>query len=132
MSRPHLLTMPEPTREWLEDQDELDPTDGAHPSLELHSPQQAEVERVWKTYWLPLLKEGGIPRLKGELYDAHFLVNEARQVYRHVTGGLCDDLCASAEGVIAMAEKRVERREQALRERIAELEAELKHLRSRS
>lgn len=122
--------MPEPTREWLEGED-TDPTDGAHPSLEVHSPQQAEVERIWKTYWLPLLKEGGIARLKGELYDAYFLVNNAREVYRHITGGLCDDLCASADGVIAMAEKRIERREQKLKQRIVELRAEVKHLRGR-
>src|SRR5690606_39517010 len=67
-----------------------------------------EIERVWQTYWLPTLRgEDGkvsLERLKAELYDAYFLVDQARRVYHHVTGGLTDDLTASADGIIALAE----------------------------
>ena len=89
------------------------------------------VEQVWVRYWAPILASGGISALKGELYDSFFLVNEARQVYRHATGGLCDDLTASAEGIIAMDHARVERLTQALRDRIGELEAQLRVLKAR-
>ena len=74
-------------------------------------PTSTEVERVWREYWLPLLRRAdgrlNVGQLKGELYDAWHLVNEARAVYRHVTGGTCDDLTASAEGIIASAEHAV-------------------------
>ena len=88
--------------------------DDAHATFVTHSPDPREVQGVFATYWMPLLKgEGGgfsMAKLKGELYDAWFLVNEARKVYRHVTGGLHDDLTASAEGVIELAERAVQRR----------------------
>lgn len=97
-----------------------DPTPLAH-----SPPAPEEVERVWASYWAPLLQNGGIAVLKGELYDAWHLVNEARKVYRHATGGLCDDLAASAEGIIAMDEARVGRLVEALTARIEVLEAKL-------
>ena len=97
--------------------------------LEIAPASPDDVERVWVGYWAPLLAEGGTGRLKGELYDAWFLVNQARQVYRHITGGLTDDLCASAEGIIAMADARVGDLTRSLQERIAELEAELRQVR---
>jgi len=99
--------------------------------LELLHASPDLVEQVWVRYWAPILASGGISALKGELYDSFFLVNEARQVYRHATGGLCDDLTASAEGIIAMDEARVERLTQALRDRIGELEAQLRVLKAR-
>lgn len=88
--------------------------DEPHMSFTEHVPSPREVQRVWATYWMPLLRdEGGTfnyERLKGELYDAWFLVNEARKVYRHITGGLMDDLTAASEGVISMAERAIQRR----------------------
>ena len=80
----------------------IDEHDPPHETFEPHVPQREEVERVWREYWAPILKDGGIDRLKGELYDAWWLVNEARQVYHHATCGLSDDLTASAEGIIAI------------------------------
>ena len=97
--------------------------------LQALSATQEEVEAVWVRYWAPILSEGGIGRLKGELYDAWHLVNEARKVYRHATGGLCDDLCASAEGIIAMDEARVGRLVEGLQGEVAALQAELEELR---
>lgn len=105
--------------------------EGAHPSLLVDVPTLADVERVWRDYWGPMVAEGGLPRLKGELYDAHHLVNEARKVYRHVTGGLTDDLAASGEGIIALADARVEDLTRALRDEVAALQAEVEELRTR-
>jgi len=99
--------------------------------LELLHASPDLVEQVWVRYWAPILASGGISALKGELYDSFFLVDQARQVYRHATGGLCDDLTASAEGIIAMDQARVERLTQALRDRIGELEAQLRVLKAR-
>lgn len=85
--------------------------DGAHPSLELVAPSMGDVEQLWRTYWMPLLRgEDGsfsLEKLKGELWDAHFLVDQARKVYHHVTGNITDNLTASAEGIIALADHRV-------------------------
>lgn len=101
--------------------------DDHHPTLELEVASADRVEHVWRTYWLPIIAPEGrlsIERLKGELFDAYFLVDNARNVYHHVTGGTTDDLTASAEGIIAMAERQVERRLNRLREKITTLEAE--------
>lgn len=87
-----------------------------HETFVQHSPRQDEVQRVFSEYWMPLLTEGeskggfNLERLKGELYDAWFLVNEARLVYRHVTAGLTDDLTASAAGIISMSERKIRER----------------------
>ena len=103
--------------------------DDPHVSFVQHAPDPREVQRVFSTYWFPLLKgeAGGFnfDRLKGELYDAWFLVNEARKVYRHVTGNLTDDLTASAEGIIALAERHVARRIYAAVHRGEDMEAPL-------
>ena len=91
-------------------EDEIDPRDGADDSLELHRPAPAEIERIWRTFWLPAIttnRRFDPAKLKAELYDAHHLIMEAPKVYRHVTGGMCDDPCASAEGINAMADKRI-------------------------
>jgi hypothetical protein len=98
--------------------------EGAHPSFVLDVPSQEGVEEVWRTYWAPLVEDGGLARLKGELYDYFHLVTEARKVYRHVTGGLTDDLTASAEGIIALADNRVGELTEALRQRVTTLQAE--------
>lgn len=94
----------------------------AHHSLVVDTPDRTAVERVFRAYWLPLLQnEHGqisVEKLKGELYDAWHLVNEARKVYRHITGGVTDDLTASADGIIAMAERQVERRLEAQRQEL--------------
>ena len=93
----------------------------AHRSLVIDTPDRSAVERVWRAYWMPLLMEGGtisLEKLKGELYDSWFLVDNARRVYRHVTGGVTDDLTASADGIIAMAERQTEKRLDALREKL--------------
>ena len=84
------------------------------------------VEQVWVRYWAPLLSGGGLAALKGELFDAWHLVNEARKVYRHCTGGLCDDLTASADGIIAADGARVALLTDGLVRRVADLEAELR------
>lgn len=108
--------------------------EGAHRSLALRAPSPSEVERVFRSYWLPLLSEGGkisIERLKGELFDSWHLVNEARRVYRHVTGGVTDDLTASADGIIAMADRRQDERAEGFRNTIRDLEAENRLLRDR-
>lgn len=97
--------------------------EGAHPSLALDTPTADEVERVWRTYWAPIVESGGLAALKGELYDYFRLVDNARQVYRHVTGGLTDDLCASSEGIIAMADRRVGQLTEDLRAEIGRLRA---------
>lgn len=91
------------------------------------------IERVWRTVWIPLIAPKGqliLEALKGELYDAAFLVDNARKVYRAVTGGLCSDLTASAEGVIALYQKHVGTLTQHLRERIDELESTNTQLRA--
>lgn len=104
-------------------------SDEPHVSFVQHAPDPREVQRVFSTYWMPLLKGEGtafnVDRLKGELYDAWFLVNEARKVYRHVTGNLTDDLTASAEGIIALAERHVARRIYTAVHRGEDLEAPL-------
>lgn len=85
--------------------------DGAHESFQAPLPTAEAIDRIWLDYWVPLLRgEDGamsLERLKAELYDAYHLVTEARKVYRHVTGGLTDDLTASAEGIIAISDQRV-------------------------
>lgn len=84
--------------------------DGAHPSFQHERARQAEIERIWTTFWLPSLRgEDGkvsLEKLKGELYDCHHLIMAAPQVYHHVTGGVTDDPTASAEAIIRLAEKR--------------------------
>jgi hypothetical protein len=62
------------------------------------------VEDLWRTYWLPLITDGGqhapsLLRIKGELFDAFHLIDRARAVYRHVTGGATDDLTLEASVV---------------------------------
>jgi hypothetical protein len=52
-----------------------------------------------------------LAKLKGELYDAWWLVSEARKVYKHVTGGATDRV--------------IQRRTEALEVRIADLRARL-------
>jgi hypothetical protein len=104
----------------------------AHATFEPMVADGLKIEVVWREYWrglfmlsgpgdehlagakldaaLIMLEKRGLlnlAALKAELYDAYFLVDNARKVYRHVTGGLTDDLTASAEGVIAMADRRV-------------------------
>lgn len=88
--------------------------DGAHESLEYRRGRPEDVERVWREFWFPALAKKGlrdgftfsIEALKAELYDAYHLIMEAPKVYRHVTGGMCDDPCASAEGINAMADEK--------------------------
>lgn len=103
--------------------------DDPHVSFVQHAPDPREVQRVFSSYWMPLLKAkaGGfnLELLKGELYDAWFLVNESRKVYRHVTGGLTDDLTASAEGIIELADRQIQRRIYAAVHRGEDLEAPL-------
>lgn len=131
---PEALT-PEDTRAELaqaiaeERESWLDPRrDGAHESFRLHAPAEDEIERVWQTYWLPTLRgEDGkvsLERLKAELYDACFLVDQARRVYHHVTGGLTDDLTASADGIIALADRRIEDLTRGLREALEDAKGE--------
>lgn len=110
---------------------EMAQADGAHPSLRLDTPTQADVERVWAEYWAPMFREGGLPQIKGEMYDYWHLVNEARKVYRHVTGGMTDTLTASGEGIIALADRRVDDLTQGLRDQIARLEGQVTALRAR-
>jgi hypothetical protein len=103
--------------------------EAAHTSLDVDLPDEEKIERNWRAYWLPLLLDASgkisLRKLKGELYDAFHLVNESRKVYRHVTGGVTDDLTASAEGIIAMADRQVERRLDELRGEIVGLRADL-------
>lgn len=83
--------------------------DGAHESYAPGRASIEDIERVWREFWLPALRSNGsfdIDKLKAELYDAHHLIMEAPKIYRWATGGMCDDPCASAEGIIAMAEKK--------------------------
>lgn len=102
--------------------------DGAHESFRLHAPAEDEIERVWRNYWLPTLRgEDGkvsLERLKAELYDAYYLVDQARRVYHHVTGGLTDDLTASADGIIALADRRIEDLTRGLREALEDAQGE--------
>jgi len=72
------------------------------------------VESVWRSYWLPLLTDGGahppiLDHIKAELFDAFLLVDRARAVYQHVTGGASDDLAAPASFICELADRRVER-----------------------
>ena len=104
--------------------------EGAHKTLALHAPNALQVDRIWRTYWLPLFTSDGATKLnletlKGELYDSWWLVNEARKVYGHITGGVSTDLTASAEGIIALSDRQIERTVHRLEERVRELEAEL-------
>lgn len=104
----------------------------AHESLVIDAPSKDQVERLWRAYWMPLLMVDGrisMPKLKGELYDAYFLVDNARRVYHHVTAGATDRLTASAEGIIAMAERVVERRVENLEVQVADLKAQLERAR---
>ena len=76
--------------------------------------QSNPTEDLWRSYWLPLLTDQGthppsLDRIKGELYDAYQLVDRARAVYHHVTGGACDDLTAPPELVCELADRRAER-----------------------
>lgn len=117
--------------------------EGAHKSLEVRPSSPAEVERVWRDFWLPAFVEEeedddgrrrrrlNLQKMKGELFDMHHLVMNAPKVYRHVTGGATDDPCASAEGIIAMADHRVAELTTELRDRIEELEGRLAEERRR-
>jgi hypothetical protein len=86
--------------------------EGAHPSFDGRPPTAAEVEHIWQTFWLPAVTEDGrvsLPKLKGELYCAWYLIKQAPLVYHHVTGGLTDDPCASAEAITAAADRHLAR-----------------------
>lgn len=135
----------------------VDGPEGAHESFEYEPPSPEEVERVWRRVWLPAISEvvedgDGTRRrrfnlhaLKAELFDYNFLIDNARRVYRHITGGLCEDLTASAAGINAMADRkrgelledvqRLLEREQDRRveaeARVRQLEGELERLRAR-
>ena len=72
-------------------------------------------EDLWRSYWLPLLTDNGkhppsLALIKGELFDAYQLVDRARAVYSHVTGGACDDLTAHPDLVCELADRLAERR----------------------
>ena len=97
-------------------------TEYPHDSLEQVQATPDAIEALWTSYWAPLLKEGGAGSVKAELFEYYHLVNAARLVYRHVTGGVTDDLCASGEGIIAMADARIGELTEALRHRIEVLE----------
>jgi hypothetical protein len=88
-------------------------TEGAHESFAIEAGTEQEVERVWREFWRPALvdRRGKLDpaKLKRELYDLHHLIHAAPSVYSHVTGGMIQDPCASAEAVIAAAESRVAR-----------------------
>ena len=86
-------------------------------------PSDEEVERLWKTYWLPKLMKGSegvddatavsmgiFAEMKAILYEYYWLVQNARKVYKHVTGGITEDLTVSHEGIIAAAEHYTEKR----------------------
>ena len=100
--------------------------DGAHDSYLREPPSREDVERVWREFWVPLLRDEGrvsLARLKGELYDCHHLIMAAPRVYRHVTGGLLEDPTASAEAVTALADQHVGRLLRTLGAEIHEAEA---------
>lgn len=82
-----------------------------HETFEVRDTSPEAVERVWRTFWLPAIRDPGtgrvdLQRLKAELYDCHHLIMNAPRVYHRVTGGLCGDPCASAEGILALYEKK--------------------------
>jgi hypothetical protein len=108
--------------------------EGAHHSLELVQPTQEEIDRVFVEEWVPLLTEGGrlsLEKLKRELYDLHFLCENARVVYRTVTDGLTDNLTASAEGILEAAKALERKRSRDLHKKIGRLEQELAEARRR-
>ena len=96
-------------REWAEDMDE---------SIGYVTPQKDLVEQAWIHEVLPAVlveDENGKPhisieRLKGEIYELLWARNTAQTVYNYVTGGLTANLTVSSEGIIAMAERKIEDR----------------------
>lgn len=117
--------------------------EGAHESFEAWVPSPPEIEKVWLTRSLPSISdevedgEGkrrrrfSMEKLKAEMFDFAFLIDNAALVYRHITGGVTDNLQASAAGIIAMADRRVAEltfglREDLERERGRRRDAELR------
>lgn len=98
-------TMPE----WLQDM---------HESMGYVDPPAKLVQETWEKEVLPAVivhDEDGKPHisielLKGEMYELLWARDTARKVYLHITGGLTDNLTISHEGIIALAERRVEER----------------------
>ena len=80
----------------------------AHKSFAVLDRDEAEVQRVFRDFWLPLISVDGkvsLAKLKGELFEMHHLIMTAPKVYRLVTGGATDDPCASFEGIEAAYER---------------------------
>jgi hypothetical protein len=61
--------------------------------LSRHAPEaeiDADMERVWRDYWLPLLIKDGdvdLEQVKKELYDYHNVLEVVPSVYSHASGG---------------------------------------------
>ena len=95
--------------EWLGDM---------HESMGYVDPPAKLVEDTWTKEVLPAIvvyDENGKPeisieKLKGEMYELLWARDTARKVYLHFTGGLTDNLTISAEGIIALAERKIEER----------------------
>ena len=128
--------------------------DWSHASFQLLSSNEDEIERVWREYWRPLFclvdpddaetnaaaearceaalrvmqRYMNVQAMKAELYDAYVLVDRARAVYRAATGGLCDDLAASPEGIVTLLHHRITRHAEVWRDRAADAEARVREM----
>lgn len=130
--------------------------DWSHASFQIVTATQDEIDRVWREYWRPLFclldhedpdlnaeaearceaalrvmqRYMNVQAMKAELYDAYMLVDRARAVYRAATGGLCDDLTASPDGIVLLLNHRITKNAEVWRERAVSAEARVRELES--
>jgi hypothetical protein len=71
-----------------------------------------EVEKIWQDFWLLLVTDPdgclNIRKLKEELADYHFVMQQVRKVYDHITGGKLSKPTYFAEVVIEEADAHYE------------------------
>ena len=68
-----------------------------------------EVEKIWQDFWKPLVSDMdgclNIRKLKEELADYHFVMQQVQKVYCHITGNMLSKPTYYAEVVINEADK---------------------------
>lgn len=94
--------------------DEYDPEE--NPFEDHHDAEQKarDIERhkIWTEFWLPLLQgtdgRPSLEKIKDELCDFYFVMQQVPKVYCHITGDLLSKLMYRAETIIEAADKHYE------------------------